>query len=150
MRTLLKLGVFFLLVSSAQAIAQAQTATVISTRANLRETPYQSGEVKQEVPIDTEIKVLDKKGAWYVVRIGDAVGWMHGNTFRFEDAQLRTPPTDVRTAPVNRRTLENDSSPSPVVPPTRSGRVYILGPRGGCYYYSASGNKVYVDRGLCH
>jgi len=27
---------------------------------------------------------------------------------------------------------------------------YIRGPRGGCYYLSASGRKVYVDRGLCN
>jgi hypothetical protein len=26
---------------------------------------------------------------------------------------------------------------------------YQLGPRGGCYYYNSSGNKVYVDRSLC-
>lgn len=27
---------------------------------------------------------------------------------------------------------------------------YIRGPRGGCYTYSKSGNKRYVDRGLCN
>ena len=31
-----------------------------------------------------------------------------------------------------------------------SGREYYTGPRGGCYYYSGSGKKVYVDRSLCH
>ncbi|MCH5687644.1 hypothetical protein LWM68_27285 [Niabella sp. W65] len=30
-----------------------------------------------------------------------------------------------------------------------SGRVYHTGPRGGCYYYTAGGNKVYVDRSYC-
>jgi hypothetical protein len=29
-------------------------------------------------------------------------------------------------------------------------RVYHTGPRGGCYYYSGSGNKQYVDRSYCH
>jgi len=28
-------------------------------------------------------------------------------------------------------------------------RSYITGPRGGCYYLTASGNKVYVDRSYC-
>jgi hypothetical protein len=28
-------------------------------------------------------------------------------------------------------------------------RTYIRGPRGGCYYISKSGSKVYVDRSLC-
>jgi hypothetical protein len=31
-----------------------------------------------------------------------------------------------------------------------SGRSYILGPRGGCYYLSGSGGKVYVDHTYCH
>jgi outer membrane biosynthesis protein TonB len=29
------------------------------------------------------------------------------------------------------------------------GRTYITGPRGGCYYINANGNKEYVDRNLC-
>lgn len=33
---------------------------------------------------------------------------------------------------------------------TKDGRTYILGPRGGCYYLSKSGAKVYVkDKTLC-
>lgn len=28
-------------------------------------------------------------------------------------------------------------------------RTYYRGPRGGCYYISKSGNKVYVDRSVC-
>ncbi len=31
-----------------------------------------------------------------------------------------------------------------------SGRVYHTGPRGGCYYYTAGGSKVYVDRSYCN
>jgi hypothetical protein len=29
-------------------------------------------------------------------------------------------------------------------------RTYYRGPRGGCYYISSGGSKVYVDRSLCH
>lgn len=32
----------------------------------------------------------------------------------------------------------------------RSSHQYHLGPRGGCYYYTGSGRKEYVDRSLCH
>lgn len=28
-------------------------------------------------------------------------------------------------------------------------RVYMTGPRGGCYYINSGGNKTYVDRSLC-
>ncbi len=31
-----------------------------------------------------------------------------------------------------------------------SGRTYIKGSRGGCYYLNASGKKIYVDRELCN
>lgn len=149
MRTLLKLGIPFALffIITGQAVAQTQTATVISTRANLRETPSQSGVVKQEVPIDTQIRVLDSKGPWYVVRVDDSVGWMHGNTFRFGVAsptqgEVELPATSTRT-----RTTAGGDSPSKSS--TSSKGPYIEGPRGGCYYYSASGTKVYVDRSLC-
>lgn len=33
---------------------------------------------------------------------------------------------------------------------TSSSRDYTRGPRGGCYYLSASDRKVYVDRSLCN
>mgnify|MGYP006869198230 CR=1 FL=1 len=30
-----------------------------------------------------------------------------------------------------------------------NGNSLNVGPRGGCYYYARSGNKVYIDRGYC-
>lgn len=49
-------------------------------------------------------------------------------------------------------------TPQPYVSPTNSysgnstptSGGYIRGPRGGCYTYSASGNKRYVARSLCN
>jgi hypothetical protein len=156
----LTLVFLFLLACAGLANAQVRTATVISERANLRETPAQASDVKQEVAVGTSIKVLDRKGAWYVVRIDDSVGWMHGNTFRFGSGSGIQQPSPV---------LEDDASHSPAantLRPSRarsstvqssgsgsrssSGRTLIRGPRGGCYYYSSSGSKVYVDRSLCN
>lgn len=31
-----------------------------------------------------------------------------------------------------------------------SGRNYIRGPRGGCYYINRNGGKTYVERSLCN
>lgn len=31
-----------------------------------------------------------------------------------------------------------------------TGRRYIKGSRGGCYYINSNGNKTYVDRSLCN
>lgn len=130
---------------------QSRSATVTSENANLRETPSQTGRVKQEVPMGSEIKVLDNKGAWYVVRIADAVGWMHGNTFRFTSSSVsdQESSTSAPEGPPSRPSRVRADSPSGVSS-SSSGRSYIRGPRGGCYYYSGSGRKVYVDRGLCN
>jgi|SRR5690606_18253993 len=32
----------------------------------------------------------------------------------------------------------------------QTGRKYIRGPRGGCYYINSNGNKTYVDRSFCN
>jgi endonuclease YncB( thermonuclease family) len=46
-----------------------------------------------------------------------------------------------------RQTVKNTIEQSPRQPLT--GRTYITGPRGDCYYINASGRKQYVDRSLC-
>lgn len=54
-------------------------------------------------------------------------------------------------------TKKPEAKPSPKVTPkketpkttTVGNRTYITGPRGGCYYNNASGNKVYVDHSFC-
>jgi len=45
------------------------------------------------------------------------------------------------------QTNSNSSNTQPVYSP---GSGYIRGPRGGCYTYTKSGNKRYVDRSLCN
>jgi endonuclease YncB( thermonuclease family) len=57
-----------------------------------------------------------------------------------------TPPWVFRGDPLGAGKIGSDPSPAPT-----SGRKYNLGPRGGCYYVSDSGNKVYVkDKSLCN
>ena len=115
---------------------QTRTARVIAENANLRETPSTTGLAEGEVTEGTIVKILDEKLPWYVVRVGDRVGWMHGATLLFMDEATTT----------------SEREPVRVIAPaTRSntGRVYIRGPRGGCYYISGSGSKVYVDRSGC-
>jgi endonuclease YncB( thermonuclease family) len=41
------------------------------------------------------------------------------------------------------------SQPDPVRKLDSPSRAYTRGPRGGCFYLSPGGNKVYVDRSLC-
>jgi SH3 domain-containing protein len=136
---------FFLLIPCVTTTAQTRTARVIAENANLRETPSITALAEGEVPEGMVVKILDEKLPWYVVRVGDRVGWMHGATLLFIDNAA----TSSEREPVRVITpTETYSLPQP----TRStaDRAYIRGPRGGCYYISGSGRKVYVDRSMCN
>ena len=136
--------------------AQTRYARVISENANLRDTPSITDISEMEVAKGTQVKVLDEKLPWYVVRVDNRVGWIHGNTIEFtgyggsitESPRPRTmvPEYQPPTLPAPRRESLREA---PVRTNTES-RGYIRGPRGGCYYYSGSGRKVYVDRSLCN
>jgi hypothetical protein len=58
-------------------------ARVLSENANLRDIPSVTSASREEIAEGTVVKVLDKKLPWYVVRFGNLVGWMHGNTLEF-------------------------------------------------------------------
>jgi hypothetical protein len=131
-------------------------ARVISGTANLRDTPSIPSGSEQQIDEGTIVKVLDEKLLWYVVRAGNRVGWMHGNTIEFIDTEVSVPATQRRQA------VTPDYTPStPSVPRRESSTEepahvngasggYIRGPRGGCYYISGSGRKIYVDRSMCN
>lgn len=144
MRRFIPLAFLLLVGFHCVASAQVRNATVISLRSNLRDMPSDIGDVKQEISVGSEIKVLDNKGAWFVVRIGDAVGWMHGNTFRFDDS------TPQETIPATTNVPPARVQPKVSQPSSNRSGGYMIGPRGGCYYLSGSGRKVYVDRSLCN
>lgn len=167
-------------------IVHAQTARyarVISQNANLRDAPSITSVTATEVVEETLVKVLDEKLPWYVVRIGNRVGWMHGDTLEFINTQspvtsaqseqtvtpIYTPPSSTRRSTSGSTSSRSSSSGSSSSGSSSSGRSsssrsssgsssgssstsggYIRGPRGGCYYISASGRKVYVDRSMCN
>ena len=137
------------------AVTAQRYARVISENANLRDMPNVSSTSLLEVPEETLVKILDEKLPWYVVRIGNRVGWMHGDTLEFVIASTPAAPTPPPR--LSEQTITPDYTPKPSPPsggytPPRSSANshYIRGPRGGCYYISSSGRKVYVDRSMCN
>lgn len=151
---MLPLTLLFLFSLPLAVIAQSpRYARVISENANLREAPSIVATSQQEIPEGTLVKILDEKGPWYVVRVRDSVGWMHGNTIEFigiHDSVIQTPRQQT-LAPTDNTTAAPVYRPSTSFPRTSAAdRVYITGPRGGCYYISGSGRKVYVDRSMCN
>jgi hypothetical protein len=55
------------------------------------------------------------------------------NSSSYQSSQFKSTPSSTKTT--------RSSEPS---------RTYYRGPRGGCYYYSSSGKKVYVDHSYCN
>ena len=125
-------------------------ARVISENANLRDMPNVSSTSILEMPEETLVKILDEKPPWYVVRIGNRVGWMHGDTL--ELVSTSTPSQQLSEQSITPDYTPKTSPPSGgYTPRSRSADPdYIRGPRGGCYYISPSGRKVYVDRSMCN
>ncbi len=90
----------------------------------------------------------DRAGLW--VTFDPVAPWV----FRGE-AEVRD---DIKTAPADTSANNTDGavskpvstdSPNPAAVPTPE-RKYILGPRGGCYYFNEQGAKVYVrNKELC-
>jgi len=167
MKRILCLVVFVLALS---AVISAQQVAVITEKANLRGTPNSSGKVVTEVSQGQLFDLIKQVGGWFLVQTPDYVGWLHGSTIKLVGAEqtinaaveppaapaYTPPPAPAYQAPVPTPAPIRDPiypKPATVYTPsttaTRSGG-YIRGPRGGCYYYSASGRKVYVDRSLCN
>lgn len=124
----------------------SQTATVISTMANLRGTPSEKGKIVVKVQKDESVEIIKQSGAWFLVQTTDYVGWLHGNTIRLDEENITQsvsqplPPNRTTKTPRNLVLTPSRNTPS---------KQYIRGPRGGCFYYNSNGNKTYVDRGLC-
>lgn len=135
----------------AAAAAFGQSATVIAEQANLRGRPSNSGKIVDKVSQNETVEVMRQKGAWFLVQAKDFAGWLHGDTIRLDGSltletvdpsSLTVAPVPLYTAPRTPPRSEQRSQPA-------ASGGYIRGPRGGCYYLSRTGRKVYVDRSLC-
>ncbi len=70
-----------------------------------------------------------------------------GNPSSLQAANV-TPRSGSQSSKRGRSDVSSTGSQRSYTPSTDRG--YIRGPRGGCYYYSGSGRKVYGDRSLCN
>lgn len=129
--------IFILFACTVPITVSAQSpryARVISENANLRDAPSNSGASTEVIPEETLVKVLDEKLTWYIVRVRDRVGWMHGNTLEFINVQApiierpaqQTVTPDYRPAiPSTRRSDDPNQTPRVSI----ADRIYIRGTR---------------------
>jgi endonuclease YncB( thermonuclease family) len=109
---------------------------------HFRQPEYEQSADDQKLYAQAEQKARDKqRGLW---KDKNPVSpW----DFRSEkDAKER----EERESQLPRVSNTPNSKPPETDLKTQSGRKYIRGPRGGCYYINSKGNKTYVDRSLCN
>lgn len=73
---------------------------------------------------------------------------------RIRELELKKEILELETKKQDKAVNQSSSPQSNVTVPSTnyspSNTNYIRGPRGGCYTFSKSGNKRYVDRSLCN
>lgn len=135
-------------VQSAPAGAAGSSLKMLYTTAavRLRAGPSTDDIILLTVPSGAAVVSLRTQGLWHNVEYDNITGWIRGDLLK--EGRTSAP----ATAPVQRKAAPAHPAPFVYAPPRQSrstGSRYITGPRGGCYYVTASGRKQYVDRSMC-
>ncbi|HEX6039710.1 SH3 domain-containing protein [Longimicrobium sp.] len=102
---------------------------------------------------DKDASVVRKLNRGDMVQLGprDANGWARIYTGSVGDEYVYRASNAVRTdSPPPLQPLATVAPERGRRPSSAASRGYHLGPRGGCYTYTRSGNKRYVDRSNCY
>ncbi len=123
---------FIALLLSASTVAsfsqKARFVTVIAENANLRGSPTASGELVGLVQEGETFRLIEVRGAWYLVETPEYVGWIHGNNIK-----LGSKGTEVTSAPTYKRKAVPKSAanqPKPMSVPLRP-KVETIRPDSG-------------------
>lgn len=112
---------------------------------NVRSEPTKQSATLRTLPRGAAVR-LGPKDANGWAPLYDFAGNADGYVYRASDAVRSYPaPERTRSAPKARSLSSGGTRRS-----SAESRGYYTGPRGGCYTYSASGRKRYVDRSNCH
>jgi hypothetical protein len=65
----------------------AKKAVVITENANLRKIANSNGEIIQTISEGTFIEIVKQQSTWFLVKVDNQAGWMHGNTIRFVEVK---------------------------------------------------------------
>lgn len=68
---------------------KSNTAIVISQHANLRDADNSGASVLQIVPQDSSVEVIKQQGGWSYVKTETVQGWMHGNTLKLQNFEIK-------------------------------------------------------------
>lgn len=121
--------IVILLISALNSFSQKpRYITVIAENANLRGAPSASSNLVALVQEGETFRLIEVRGAWYLVETPDYVGWLHGNTIRFGKNEIDdiTPPRYVRSEP--RKVIGKQPKAVKVEPPPQ---VETIRPNSG-------------------
>ncbi|MBE2186696.1 MAG: hypothetical protein IAE99_07990 [Rhodothermales bacterium] len=140
---------FFLLALAALFSACATTHQPAATPIYLYAAP--SGDlatddyaVSEIAPDDRPLYSAEGEG-WYRVRLGGETLYLRSGDVRRMPRAQRPP----RRAPLLPLFVAYERPAVEVASAGPADRLLVVGPRGGCYYLSGSGGKVYVPRSRC-
>lgn len=112
---------------------------------NVRSEPNKQGATLRTLPRGSAVRLGPKDGNGWAP-LYDYAGNAEGYVYRASDAVRSFPaPERTHSTPRARAASAGVRRRSPA-----ESRGYYTGPRGGCYTYSASGRKRYVDRSYCN
>jgi hypothetical protein len=113
--------------------AQSAETMYVHEPLNVRSTPDRKGALVRTLNRGALVR-LGPKDANGWAPLYDMSGTREGYVYRASNAVQANPPAEPAQASPRRSAASSG---------------YHRGPRGGCYTYTASGNKRYVDRSLC-
>ncbi|GAB3701178.1 hypothetical protein GCM10027592_29030 [Spirosoma flavus] len=123
----------------------------------LKEKPAYSAKNIYTIPEQTVLKLTPYNDMYWSTEVGGFSGYIGRAIVTFkgktpEEAIAASKPVpESKTSSVESYGGYNWESPKRRTSVARTySQYYIRGPRGGCYYLTASGRKQYVDRSLCN
>lgn len=148
--------IFICIVFAASAVA-AQSAVVVSDNAKLSGTPSLNGRTVETLPKGTVVDVVRQFGDWALVQSENYAGWLTSGSIKITSPLYLLNQTGGQS-PAGASSNPQTGSESPAAvnrnpakqeKPKPDGIRYMRGSRGGCFYTSPTGKKIYVDRSLC-
>lgn len=111
---------------------------------HFKQSEYEQSADDQKLYAQAEQKARAKnKGLWKDKNPVPPWGFRSEKAAKDESRKVEKQSQPEASKTPDSKTAETDSK-------TQSGKKYIRGPRGGCYYINSKGNKTYVDRSLCN
>jgi hypothetical protein len=133
------------------AAGNSECVRVTASSATLRGRPSVSGKALDVVAKNTQLEAIAKRNIWTLVQTEDYAGWLEAKWLEpcVSGTESKTPILgSIASGPAASPTSTPVTAPSQQS--TSESHIYTRGPKGGCYYMSSSGRKVYVDHSLCN